>query len=182
MSNHDFLPGSSFGLPDSVQVHRWANLAGDIVCGEHCRIDAFVTITGKVKLGARVHIGAGACIFGSAGVVMGEGCTLSAGAKIFTGTSDVHSDSLSGACLVGRDGIYAPVTVGAFTEIGSGTVVLPGACIGDEVQIGANAVVRTNEVVPDNEVWAGVPAHYLCPRAKIDRALMMGHEKTGAFA
>ena len=169
----DYISGRNFGWPDSVLVHRLANIVADgVVVGEHSRIDAFVTITGKVRLGARVHIGASACIFGGSGVVMGDGCTLSSGARIFTGTSDVHSDALSGACLPGRDGIYAPVIVGAFTEIGSGSVVLPGAVIGDEVQIASNATVRAGAKIPDNQVWGGLPAHYLCPRTKIDRVRM----------
>jgi acetyltransferase-like isoleucine patch superfamily enzyme len=171
----DYISGSNFGWPDSVSVHRLANIVhAGVVVGENCRIDAFVTITGKVKIGARVHISTGASIFGTHGVVIGDGCSMSPGSKIFTGTSDVHSPSLSGACLENQNGIYGTVVIGSFTEIGSNSVILPGAVIGNEVQIGANATVRIGAKVPDNEVWAGVPAHYLFNRAPVDRALMMG--------
>lgn len=162
-----------WGLPQSVKVHKWANIATkDLTCGENCRIDAFVTITGVVSIGSHVHLSTGSCIFGGAGVSIGDGCSLSPGAKIFTASDDMQSDLLATPQTVERGGKEAPVSVGPFSVVGANSVVLPGVSIGSEVQIGANAVVRTN--IPCNQVWAGVPAHYLCPRAKLDRARMLG--------
>jgi acetyltransferase-like isoleucine patch superfamily enzyme len=181
-NKNDYLSGSNFGWPESVRVHRLANIVGErVTVGEHSRIDAFVTISGSVQIGKRVHIANGAAIFGGEGVTIGDGCSVSPGAQIFTATDDVHSDMLAGPQLVEQYAKRAPVRMGAFSVVGANSVVLPGAVIGDEVQIGACAVVRGT--VPDNQVWAGVPAHYLCPRAKVDRAKMMGYEipaNTGA--
>lgn len=177
-----YLSGVNWGLPASVRVHRLANIAAAVFrCGEDCRIDAFVTLTGDVTLGDRVHLGTGACIFGGAGVTIGMGCSLSPGAKIFTASDDVQSCLLAGPQLAARRANAAAVSVGEFSVIGANAVVLPGVTLGAQVQIGANAVVRTD--VPNNEVWGGVPARYLCPRAKLDTAAMMGWEipaNTGA--
>jgi carbonic anhydrase/acetyltransferase-like protein (isoleucine patch superfamily) len=52
-----------------------------------------------------------------------------------------------------------PVTVGAGSWLGHGTVVLPGASIGRHVVIGANSVVTGT--IPDNCVAAGVPARVI---------------------
>jgi acetyltransferase-like isoleucine patch superfamily enzyme len=49
-----------------------------------------------------------------------------------------------------------PVRIGAGSWIGTGAVVLPGADIGRNVVVAANAVVRGH--VPDNTVVAGAPA------------------------
>src|SRR3990167_2373581 len=98
MSLHDdYFSGLYFGLPVSVHVHKLANIATDhLKCGEHCRIDAFVTITGNVTLGDRVHIGTGACLFGTHGITIGDGASISPGAKIFRSeehTSELQSQS-----------------------------------------------------------------------------------------
>lgn len=168
-----YLSGVNWGWPDTVKVHRLANIVGDrIKVGEHSRIDAFTTITGNVTIGARVHISTGACIFGTDGVTIGDGCSLSPGAKIFTATDDIRSDLLSGPQLAERYAKRKSVKIGAFSVIGANSVVLPGAEIGDEVQIGSLAVVRS--IIADGEVWIGAPAHFLCKRVKVDRAKMMG--------
>lgn len=46
---------------------------------------------------------------------------------------------------------------GAF--IGAGVIILKGVIIGKQSIIGAGAVVTTN--VPDYEIWAGNPAHFI---------------------
>ena len=52
-----------------------------------------------------------------------------------------------------------PVRIGNGSWLGHGTVVLPGASIGDHVVVGANSVV-TGEL-PDNCVAAGAPARVI---------------------
>lgn len=52
------------------------------------------------------------------------------------------------------------VTIGNNVFIGASSVVLPGISIGNNVIIGANSTVTHN--IPDNSVYAGSPAKYLC--------------------
>ncbi|GAG06078.1 unnamed protein product, partial [marine sediment metagenome] len=49
------------------------------------------------------------------------------------------------------------VRIGDGCWLGAGVSVLPGTSLGRGAVIGANSVVRGS--VPDDEVWAGVPAH-----------------------
>lgn len=168
-----YFSGKSYGLPDTVRVHPWANLVGQIECGDYVRIDPFVTITGKVRLGDRVHIGCNVSIFGTEGVLIGDGSSISAGVRIFTGSDDIMTEYMSNPQLVERNVRCGKVTIGSFTEVGANSVILPGVWIGDECVIGALSVVKRD--VPDREVWAGIPAHYLCPRTKIDRDAAMGY-------
>ncbi len=176
MGKNDYLSGVNFGLPSSCKVHRLANIAGNVKAGENCRIDAFVTVTGNVTLGACVHLSTGAAIFGTHGVIIGDGCSLSPGAKIFTATDDIHSDALANPQLKNRKDKCGAVQMGDFSVVGANSVVLPNVCIGAQVQIGANAVIRTD--IPDNQVWVGNPGHYLCPRAALDIHKIMGYEVT----
>lgn len=52
--------------------------------------------------------------------------------------------------------IKKPVIIGNNVEIGSNAVILPGATIGDNSTIGAGAVVLAD--IPANSIVAGVPA------------------------
>src|SRR3990172_5255929 len=51
------------------------------------------------------------------------------------------------------------VEIGAGAKIGSHTVIFPGVTIGANALVGAHSLVKTD--IPDNEVWAGVPARKL---------------------
>lgn len=56
--------------------------------------------------------------------------------------------------------IYGPIKVGDNTFIGAKSIILPNICIGKNVIIGAGSIITKN--IPDNEVWAGVPAKRIC--------------------
>ena len=133
-----------------------ANIAGTVVAGENCRIDAFVTITGRVKLGDNVHIGTGACLFGSHGIEIGKGASISPGAKIFTATEDTKSHYVSNPQVEPRCCIFGGVIVKNYAVVGSNSVVLPNVVIGAGAQVGCLSLVKYS--VPDGEIRAGIPA------------------------
>ena len=153
-----YLPGSQFGLPESCLVHRLANIAGSLEAGENCRIDAFVTITGKVRLGSNVHIGNGAAIFGVNGVEIGDDCSVSPGAQIFTSTFDAATGYRANPMVEDKRHHSGQVRIGHRCIVGAGSVVLPGVVLANGVLIGALSLVKTN--LPAG-VYGGVPASYL---------------------
>lgn len=80
----------------------------------------------------------------------------------------IHSKSVIGSyCMIGQhvtigggNSKYPGLPViGNHVHISHGAIVFGGITIGDNVTIGANAVV--NKPVPDNAVVAGVPARIL---------------------
>lgn len=80
----------------------------------------------------------------------------------------IHSDSKIGSqCVIGQhvtvgggNSKYPGVpTIGNNVHISHGAIVFGGITVGNNVVIGANAVV--NKPVPDNAVVAGVPAKIL---------------------
>lgn len=147
---NNFLPGTNFGLPDSVLVHPWANIVGRIECGEHCRIDAFVTITGNVKLGSRVHIGTGASLFGGGTITIGDDTGISPGVTMFT-TSD-------GNPQVEHETTNAPITIGNSCLVGTNTVIMPGAVVEDHSKIGALSLVKGR---CEAGLYVGIPVRRL---------------------
>lgn len=139
-------------------INSLANIVGDLVHGENCRIDPFVTITGTVTLGHNVHIGVGACIFGTAGVVIGDNCSISPGAKIFTTSYDAETGHLANPQVKDKKYLSGPVRIGNRCIVGANSVVLPHVCIGDDSLIGALSLVRND--VPVNCIAVGCPAEF----------------------
>ena len=78
------------------------------------------------------------------GIVMNVKCKVGAGSVIYQNVT-----------LGGIKGQYGP-TIGKNCIIGSGAVILGEISIGDNVHIGANAVVLKD--VPANSIAVGVPA------------------------
>jgi sugar O-acyltransferase (sialic acid O-acetyltransferase NeuD family) len=111
-------------------------------------------------LGSRVRIGAGSVLV--AGVVVNVDAVIGDNVIVNTSASvdhdcriEAHVHLSPGVRLAGR------VTVGEFTHIGIGAVVLPNLTIGKHCIVGAGSVVR--EDVPDGMVVAGNPARIIKP-------------------
>lgn len=55
---------------------------------------------------------------------------------------------------------YGTIKIGNNCFIGANSTIMPNVTIGDNCVIGACSLVNKN--VPSGEVWAGVPAKYIC--------------------
>lgn len=55
---------------------------------------------------------------------------------------------------------FGKIVIGNNCFIGCRCILLPNVCIGDNCVIGAGSLVTQN--VPSGEVWAGVPARFIC--------------------
>lgn len=55
---------------------------------------------------------------------------------------------------------FGKITVGNNVFIGLQSLIMPGVSIGDNCIIGAGSIVTKS--IPSGEVWAGVPARYIC--------------------
>lgn len=112
-----------------------------------------------VKLGENVQFyGAKSGMFGSEPwlISIGNNCYITAGVQF------VNHD---GGTLILRKEVpnlewTAPICIGDDVYIGMRTIILPNVSIGSRCIIGAGSVVSKN--VPDNSVFAGVPARRIC--------------------
>lgn len=161
-----YYPGSFYGWPESVRVHHLANIATEeLEVGEGTRIDAFVTITGKVKIGKYCHISTGSSIFGSAGFEMGDYSGISPGVQCFTSTEDLSGRSLIQPTVkFGRKPISAPVRMGSHCSIGANSVILPGADIPDGAVSGCLTLIKRK--LEPWTIYAGIPARAIGERTR----------------
>lgn len=103
-----------------------------------------IDISFNTKIGKGLYIGHFGCIVVHKDVIIGDFCNLSQGVTIGEG---------------GRPGHRGTPTIGNRVYIAPGAKIFGRLSIGDNVAIGANAVV--NKDIPDNAVVAGVPAKVL---------------------
>lgn len=95
-------------------------------------------------------------IDGSGGLTIGRACDISAGSQIYT-HSTVRRVVSAGDLDIER----APTSIGDEVHIGAGAVILMGCRIGNNSVIGAGAVVREFTEIPAWSVAVGNPARVL---------------------
>tara|TARA_R110002124_G_scaffold54821_2_gene155599 strand:- start:8604 stop:9182 length:579 start_codon:yes stop_codon:yes gene_type:complete len=157
----------SFGK--KVLISRNASLYGieKIEIGDNVRVDDFCILSGKIKLGSHIHISAGTYLFsGDAGIEMQNFSGLSPRCTVFA-----ISDDFSGQFMIGPlvDDIYrslssAKVTFKKHTQIGSGSIILPGVIIEEGSIVGAKSlVIKSTEKFG---IYVGTPAKRIKSRCE----------------
>lgn len=101
-----------------------------------------------------VFIGPNAHIDATGGVTIKTGCILAPFVTIYSRTHNYDSADLRGLPFDNRLLCY-PVTVGEYTWIGRGAIIMPGVTIGKGCVIGANTVITKD--IPDYAVVVGNP-------------------------
>lgn len=143
------------------KLYAWALDAHAIHVAAGGKIQALHLNPGvESQIGARLHVGENVIIDLSGGVLMGDRVTVSDGAKIYT-----HSHPIDGGLQDWRPNpvAFTPLEIGDDVWIGANAVILAGvSTIGAGAIIGAGSVVRAP--VPANAVMAGIPAKYIRQR------------------
>lgn len=144
---------------NTLYNEHYIHVGSGTMIGPHCTLSAGmmpgqICITDPVvSIGDRCLIGKGSAVVGHFSITIGN--------DVWTGHNVYITDQNHGYEDVTRPiGTQSmpekPVTIGDGSWIGYGSVVLPGASIGDHVVIGANSVV-TGEI-PSYSVAVGSPA------------------------
>lgn len=131
----------------------------------YAEVKSGVYSLGSSLVGRNVSIGKGTYI--NSGIInnaiIGEFCSIAYDVKIGMTEHVIDGPSPSpvymrnefgDAKLADKDNSYC--LIGDHTWIGANAVILQGVKIGSHCVIGAGSLV--NRDIPDNEVWAGVPA------------------------
>lgn len=131
-------------------VGPYAALSAGMAPGQECITDRVVSI------GDRCLIGRGSSIIGHLEITIGD--------DVWTGPHVYITDQNHGyddreLPISQQHQPERPVTIGSGSWLGTGTVVLPGADIGEHVVIGANSVV--SGTIPDFTVAVGAPARVI---------------------
>lgn len=115
-------------------VHWTSRVSGDVTIGR--------------GVGVSLAVSGGCYIQGHNGVTIGDDTIIAPGVKVISGNHDLNDFDKSVKS--------PPVIIGQRCWIGANAVVLPGVSLGDDVVVGAGAVV-TKSCEP-NVIVAGVPA------------------------
>ena len=118
-----------------------------------------ISIAAEARIGSGLYIGHFGCIVVGGGVVMGTNCNLSQGVTIGEG---------------GRPGSWGSPRIGNRVYLAPGAKVFGPIVVGDDVAIGANAVVTQS--LPDRAVAVGVPAQIVSYRGSFDFVRYFGME------
>jgi acetyltransferase-like isoleucine patch superfamily enzyme len=132
-----------------VTVVQPVNLYGCVI-GDETFVGPFVEIQKEVAIGKRCRIQSHAFICER--VTIGDDCFISHGAMFI-------NDVFINGCPAGGDhDLWRSTKIGNHVSIGTNATILP-VTIGDNVAIGAGAVVTKNITVPG--IYAGNPARLL---------------------
>ena len=132
-------------------------MAERIHIGSHVRIDDFCIISGEVRLGDYIHIGAGSFIFGGeTGVIIDDFSSLSSRCVIYAESDDFFGDALGNPTVPNqfRKVSGARVVIGKYVSVGTGSTILPGATIEEGVSVGAMSLV--NRSLKEWGLYAGI--------------------------
>jgi len=149
-------------LEDGVLLEDYSCVGAGSIVGPRTRLGTYTKVGRGVRIGADCSFTAfceirDSCQLGSR-IIMGSRGTLSAGttveddvimkyAFVVTDTPDLTANDRK---IVG--------TLKRGSRFGASVVIMPGLTIGENAEIGACSLVRTD--VPDNEVWFGMPARF----------------------
>lgn len=169
--------------PGGRRAQRFRSFgAGSAICFPVVALfgERYITVGTGTIIGPYVSLSAGVSPAHDLGdrtvVTIGDGCSIGKGTgivghedieigdNVFTGHNVYITDANHGYedpdTPIGRQFAEPrPVRVGAGSWLGHGTIVLPGACIGRHVVVGAGSVV-TGEL-PDFSVAVGNPARVI---------------------
>ncbi len=137
-------------IGEATMIGPQITLSAGMMRGQECLTDPVV------RIGDRCLIGKGSGIVGHFSIDIGD--------DVWTGHNVYITDQNHGYEDITRPISQQTqperaVSIGSGSWLGYGTVVLPGARIGEHVTIGANSVV-TGEI-PDRSVAVGVPARVI---------------------
>ncbi len=134
-------------IGSGTMIGPYVSLSAGMVPGQQCVTDPVV------RIGDRCLIGKGSGIVGHLAIDIGD--------DVWTGhhvyiTDQNHGYEDVSLAISRQTQPERPVTIGNGSWLGHGTIVLPGAVIGDHVVVAAGSVVTGT--LPDRCVAVGAPA------------------------
>ena len=172
-----FGEGSIICFPaTSLMNERFIEIGEDTMIGPHVALSAGMAPGQEclsqpvVRIGDRCLIGRGSGIVGHFSIDIGD--------DVWTGhhvyiTDQNHGYDNVDIPISQQSMPEKPVRIGSGSWLGHGTVVLPGADIGEHVVIGANSVVTGS--IPSFSVAVGAPARVVKSMSEADGSTSQEH-------
>jgi dTDP-4-amino-4,6-dideoxy-D-glucose acyltransferase len=136
-------------LGKNVLISEYARIynPADLSIGSNSRIDDFCLISageGGITLGRHVHISGYVSMVGQAPIVIEDFSGVSNKCAIFSSTDDYAAAGLIGPTfpIEFRTMIHREVRLRRFSTLGSNSVLLPGAILGEGTTVGTLSTVQ----------------------------------------
>lgn len=162
---------AAFGA--DVKVSRNCAIIGakNVRLGSHVRIDDYVVISaaaGSLRIGNYVHIAAGAYLGCAGGITLEDFSGISHGTKVYSASDDYSGAALTNPTVPKKylNVDVAPVALGRHAIIGAGSIVLPGATLGEGTAVGAMCLIKRGFDCAPWSVYLGSPARKVTDRSK----------------
>lgn len=152
-SNIIFEPGVLVFHPENIK------LGNNIYVGHNTILKAYYK--NFLKIGDNTWIGQNCYFHSAGGITIGKNVGIGPCVKVLT---SVHSEEGTSKPILFSSLDFKEVSIGDDSDIGIGSIILPGVKIGKGAQIGAGSVVTKD--VEDYAVVAGSPAKILRFRDK----------------
>ena len=135
-----------------------------ISIGDNVRIDDFCILSGEITLGSYIHISTFCILYGSYGIEMEDYTGLSPRCTVFSASDDFSGNYLISPMV---DKSKTNVTGGKvlikkYSQIGTGSTILPSVIINEGVAVGAMSLV--NKSLEEWGIYAGIPTQKIKDR------------------
>jgi acetyltransferase-like isoleucine patch superfamily enzyme len=165
VSGENVVIGEGVVLSPTARIHG-STRGTRIVIGDHSEIYDYVVIrcvggSGDIIMGDHCYLNPGTVLYSGNGIRMGSYVLVAAGAMIMP-TNHAFSRRDVPIRHQGFAESKGGIEIGDDVWIGANAVILDGARIGRGAIIGAGSVVSGS--VPEYEIWAGVPARKIGDR------------------
>ena len=129
-------------------------IGDDVYVGHNTMLKGYYK--NRMKIGSGTWIGQQVFMHSAGGLSIGENVGIGPGVKIIT---SAHSEAGLSVPILHSPIEISAVCIKSDSDLGVGSIILPGVTVGRGAQIGAGAVVSRD--VPDYAVVAGVPARVI---------------------
>ena len=155
-------------LGNMVMINRDARIMSPetISIGDHVLIDAFAIINGNITIGNYTHIGSHCEFFTGkhSQIVLGNFSGTSSVVSVYALTDEYVLPYFSNPTIPSkfRNLTEMDIIIGDGVVVGTHSVILPGAHLGDGCSFGAFSLIREN--TEPGWVYAGIPCKKICRR------------------
>jgi carbonic anhydrase/acetyltransferase-like protein (isoleucine patch superfamily) len=137
-------------------IHKFKKFKPEI--HQNCFIAGNADIIGRVRIEEEVSIWFGAVLRGDLNKIhIGKGSNVQDNSTIHV-DADGPGTVVGEYVTIGHNSVLHGCSIGSYSMVGMGAVVLEGAVVGEETIIGAGSLVTSNKIIPSGVLCIGSPA------------------------
>ncbi|PML40661.1 acyltransferase [Vibrio breoganii] len=157
-------------IGNNVKISKKASFynVNNICIGDNTRIDDFCVLsagTGGINLEKNIHIAVYSSLIGAASITMEDYTCLSSRCSVYSSSDDYSGEYMTNPTVQCHltNVISQNVIIKRHSLIGSGSIILPGVVINENVAVGALSLVKTD--LESGHIYGGNPLKKLKKRS-----------------